>query len=155
MKRLVLTALIATLGLAACDGGTPTAVPTEVSRNLPPPGDDDGGGGGGGGGGGDTTVVNPPVIEYRLVYGVYRDGGNFRAYSQFERGYNGVFSRYDTSNLSVVCYVNGVFRDGETEGWASLTHITFDTPYQYGKQITCNHSAQNGAYTGTSSYTMY
>lgn len=155
MKRLVLCALFATLGLAACEGGSPTTVvPTEASRNLPPP-DDDGGGGGGGGGGGDTTVVTQPVITYRIVYGVYPYGGDIKAYTQFERGYNGVYSRYDTSNISVVCNVNGVFRDGETEGWASLVHITFDTPYQYGKQITCTHSAANGAYTATSSYTMY
>ena len=149
MKRLVFCAFLATLGLTACDGGTPTSVPTVVSRNVPPPPD------GECCGGGDTTVVEPPVVEYRLVYGVYPDGGNIKAYSQFERGVNGSFSRYDTSNLHVSCYVNGAYRDGETERWASLTHITFDTPYQYGKQITCYHSAQNGAYTGTSSYTMY
>jgi hypothetical protein len=127
------------------------AVPTE-------PGD-------GGGGGGCSTdcepasppviePASPPVIEYRLSVGLYRDGGDMKAYSRFYRGVNGYFTEIDAASLSVYCYVNGSQRDGETEHNASYTHITWGESYQYGKQITCNHSANYGAYTATTSYTM-
>lgn len=163
MKRFVLFAALGmSLGLSACDGGTLTEAPsqavamggepTDPMPVLPDPIDpidpiEPG----------DTTTYppyNPPVIEYRITVGLYRSGGDMKAYTRFERGYNGSFTQVNASNLSVYCYVNGYFRDGETEYNAGYTHITFGESYQYGKQITCNHSANNGAYTATTSYTM-
>jgi hypothetical protein len=160
MKRFVLSALLATcLGLSACDGSTLTEAPTQgvaiigdqtdpaPIRPIGPeePVEPD------------TTTYPPyvpPTIEYRISVGLYRSGGDMKAYTRFERGYNGSFTQVNASNLSVYCYVNGYFRDGETEYNAGYTHITFGESYQYGKQITCNHSANSGQYTATTSYTM-
>ncbi len=165
MKRFVLFAALATcVGLSACDGSTPTeASPSQraayVGDQTDPepvrPGDpidpvdpiDPGEPG-------DTTTYVPPTIEYRITYGLYRSGGDMKAYTRFERGVNGSWSSVNASSLSVYCYVNGNFRDGETEYNASYTHITFGESYQYGKQITCNHSANYGQYTGSTSFTM-
>lgn len=158
MKRFVLFAALATcVGLSACDAGTLTdpsssqraayigdqtdpmpVRPIEPEEPVEP----------------DTTTYVPPTIEYRITYALYRSGGDMKAYTQFERGVNGSWSRVNASSLSVYCYVNGNFRDGETEYNASYTHITFGESYQYGKQITCNHSANYGQYTGSTSFTM-
>ena len=171
MQRFVFLALAAAVfGTAACDGGSPTAAPGgsaaiigEPDQPLLPmlpgepiePGDPgDPGGGGGGGGGGPYT---PPVIEYRIVTNLYRSGGDMKAYTEFQRGYNGSFSRLDASSISVYCYANGAYRDGETEyNDASLVHITWGESYQYGKQITCNHAASYGGtyYSASTSFTM-
>lgn len=157
MKRFVLFAALATcVGLSACDADTLTEAPSqgvaytgdqtdpvpvrpiEPEEPVEP----------------DTTTYVPPTIEYRITYALYRSGGDMKAYTQFERGVNGSWSRVNASSLSVYCYVNGNFRDGETEYNASYTHITFGESYQYGKQITCNHSANYGQYTGSTSFTM-
>jgi hypothetical protein len=119
------------------------------------PADGEGGGGGGGGGtGGGTTAP-----QYRITYALYRDridGSEYdmKAYTQFEKNINGVWTRLDANNISVLCYVNGTIRDGEGEFSASLVHISFDVPYQAGTQIVCTHSANDAYYFATSSYTM-
>ena len=164
MKRIVFFALAAVLGLAACDGGSPTAVPAAPSplmmEPIEPvlPGDPGDGGGGGGGGGGGEPVDPPtyPTVEYRIVTSLYRSGGDMKAQTEFQRGYNGYWTRLDAASISVYCYVNGSFRDGETEGNASLVHITFGVSYQYGKQITCTHGASYGGiyYSGNTAYSM-
>lgn len=77
-----------------------------------------------------------------------------KAYTQFEKNINGTWTRVDAYNVTVICYVNGSIRDLETEASASLVHITFDVQYQAGTQISCVHSANNGSYYGTTSYTM-
>ncbi|HLL47759.1 MAG TPA: hypothetical protein VK399_13695 [Longimicrobiaceae bacterium] len=159
MKRFVLFAALATcVGLSACDGSTLTDASSSQRvaytgdqtdpmpvRPIDPEEP------------GDTTTYPPyvpPTIEYRISVGLYRSGGDMKAYTRFERGYNGSFTQVNASNLSVYCYVNGYLRDGETEYNAGYTHITFGESYQYGKQITCNHSANSGQYTATTSYTM-
>lgn len=162
MKRFALfAALAACVGLSACDGGTLTDASS--SRRVAYIGDQT-----------DPMPVRPvdpidpeepvdtttyppyvpPTYEYRLVYGLYRSGGDMKAYTALERGSNGYWTRITASSLSVYCYVNGNFRDGETEYNASYTHITFGESYQYGKQITCNHSANYGQYTAATTYTM-
>ena len=159
MKRFALfAALAACVGLSACDGGTLTdpssaqrvAYAGEQMEPIRPIGPEEPV---------DTTTgptepYVPPTYEYRLVYGLYRSGGDMKAYTALERGLNGYWTRISASSLSVYCYVNGNFRDGETEYNASYTHITFGESYQYGKQITCNHSANYGQYTATTAYTM-
>ena len=120
------------------------------------PVDDDGGGGGGGTGGGGTP---PPPPQYRITYALYRDridGSEYdmKAYTQFEKNINGVWTRVNANNVSVFCYVNGSIRDAEGEINASLVHISFDVPYQAGTQIVCTHSANDAYYFATSSYTM-
>jgi hypothetical protein len=160
LKRLVLCAFLAIYAaLAGCNSPTPTEPdptgPALRSATLPlmDEGDGDGGGGGGGTGGGTTAP------QYRMTYAVYRDrieGSEYvmKAYTQFEKYINGVWTRVDANNVSVFCYVNGSFRDGEGEINASLVHITFDVQYQAGTQITCTHSANDAYYFATSSYTM-
>jgi hypothetical protein len=123
---------------------------------LVSPDDPEGGGGGGGTGGGTGGTTTP---QYRITYALYRDridGSEYemKAYTQFEKLINGVWTRLDANNVSVLCYVNGRFRDGEGEISASLVHITFDVPYQAGTQIICTHSANDAYYFATSSYTM-
>jgi hypothetical protein len=160
MKRLIVFGFFAAvMGVAACDGNSPTGAPSEPLTLMeqpvepidpwpvdPEPWDTVPT---------DTTTYPPqPTYEYRITYNLYRSGGDMKAHTQFERGYNGYWTRVDASQISVVCYVNGAFRDGETEYNASLVHITFGTSYQYGKQITCNHSANYGAYTGSTSFIM-
>ena len=163
MKRLAFSALLAAVvSLAACDSGSPTSAapsdpsllmsepaepvlpgepplePPTDSTTYPP----------------DTTTSPQPVVEYRIVTGLYRSGGDMKAFTEFQRGYNGYWSRVDTYHISVYCYVNGYQRDGESESNASLVHITWGESYQYGKQITCNHSANYGQYTATTTYQM-
>jgi hypothetical protein len=168
MKRIAVFVLLAVAGLAACEAGAPTAAePTRPLALVQPidepiqpispepiepiepiePGDTTTYPP-------DTTTYQPPVVEYRISVGLYRSGGDMKAFTRFERGYNGSFTQVNASNLSVHCYVNGVFRDGETEYNAGYTHITFGESYRYGKQIVCHHSANSGAYTATTSYTM-
>lgn len=154
MKRFAMFAALAgCIALSACDGGTLTEPssstrmaildnPDLLSPDEPyEPGEP-------------NPPYVPPTVEYRLNYGLYRSGGDMKAYVALERGVNGYWTRVEASSLSVYCYVNGYYRDGETEHNASYTHITFGESYQYGKQIICNHSANYGQYTATTSYTM-
>ncbi|HEX8430935.1 MAG TPA: hypothetical protein VF625_06585 [Longimicrobium sp.] len=161
MKRFVLCVLLAaSAGLSACESGSPTAPAQPVTMMEQPidepfypidpepidtfPAD--------------TTTYPPyvpPTYEYRIVAVLYRSGGDMKASTELQRGYNGGnWVRVTASNLSVYCYVNGSYRDGETEYNASYTHITFGVSYQYGRQITCNHSANSGSYYASTSYTM-
>lgn len=167
-KSLAFSLLAATLVLAGCDGGTPTDPEiTRPSRNLPPPDVDGecciGGGGGDGSTGGGTTTTTP---QFRISTGLVPEAlgpyyYKYRAHTRFEKLVNGSWQRYDTSNVSVACYVSqdgwlpgsaGTYlRDSETENNASEVDITFDmatstglTPY-----IDCVHSANSGAYTAT------
>lgn len=121
--------------------------------------DDPGGGGGGGGDTGGGTGGGTTAPQYRITYALYRDridGSDYvmKAYTQFEKYVNGVWTRLDAYNIGVVCYVNGSIRDAEAEASASLVHITFDVPYQAGAQIVCTHGANNSYYSGVSTYTM-
>lgn len=172
-KTLALSLLAISLVLAGCDGGTPTDPEvTRPSLNLPPP--DDGGecciGGGGEDGG--STGGGTTTPQFRITPGLTAEAigpyyYKYRAYTRFEKLVNGSWQRYDTSNVSVACYVSqdgwlpgsaGTYlRDSETENNASEVDITFDistsglTPY-----VDCYHSANSGAYTAvTRNYVSY
>ncbi|HEX8829743.1 MAG TPA: hypothetical protein VF705_01170 [Longimicrobium sp.] len=167
MKRLAFCALLATLGIAACDGGSPTtSTPTEVSRNLPPP--DDGeccfGGGGGGGGGGTTTP--PPAPQYRIQGQVYPIGSGpqaptvavkLRGWSRFEKLVGSEWVKVDASTLAVTCYAGGN-SDHDDETNAGFTDVEFWTePGQYGAPFTaqCTHTATYGGVTYSTTSTAY
>ena len=168
MRRVLFPALLAlVIFVGGCDAAR-TAGPDLPERlaNLPPI--DEGGcceGGGGGETGGGT--VTPPSDQYRITYVLYRDridvgdyGGTgyrfvMKAYTQFEQNIGGTWRPTNATNVSISCYVEGVLRDQETESNASRVDLTFGVEYAINRLVTCQHSANNGAYTGTTSYNIY
>jgi hypothetical protein len=155
-------ALLATLGLTACEGGTPTSVPTEVSRNLPPPDDGECCYGGGGG-----TTNPPPPPQYRVYGEVYKIQSGpqasitqvkIRGWSRFEKLVGTDWVKIDADYLEVKCYGGGTY-DEDDESPAGFTDVEFWTQNgQFGAAFTaqCTHKArfQGVEYNTTSSSYM-
>jgi hypothetical protein len=165
-KTIAFTLFAASLAMAGCQGDSPVGAEPSRPSALQAPLDGGEGGGGGGGGGGETGggTYTPPAAQYRLVPTLASGNGVYEARTRFERYVNGSWQRYDTSNVSVACYVStfpggsGYLRDSETENNASQVTITFDVVFASGlpPYIDCYHSANNGTYTATTrNYVSY
>jgi len=155
MRKLLLAFFtLSSFALAGCESGD-LVLPRDPSgpvMNLPP---EDTGGGGGGGGGGEETGGGTPTPQYRLNATIGTHLGNlfdpdnyFEAVGTFERNVNGSWQRYNTS-LNIVCYVNNVQRDQDSESSANHLDVEFEQAIYSGLIVRCEYYAAGGAYHET------